>query len=75
MRLRCALFALPLLAAACAGGAPKELTAEQVCLAHHKGDAAEEARCRLRPENQRGSPPDARPQELPIRVPGPGDAK
>lgn len=54
-------------------GPPKQLTEQQVCLAHHHGNAAEEDRCRLDPELQRGSPPDARPQDLPIRTKQPGD--
>lgn len=72
---RFALFALPALAlAACASDRPPaELTLEQVCLAHHEGDAAEQARCRLDPALQRGSPPDARPQDLPIRTGSPSD--
>jgi hypothetical protein len=74
MMLR-ASFAIVSLAGliACASPPTTRLTDQQVCLEHHKGDAAEEARCRLDPALQRGSPPDARPQDLPIRSGQPSD--
>ena len=66
-----AVVALASLAACASPGGPKRLSDQQVCLEHHKGDAAEEDRCRLNPDLQRGSPPVGRAQDLPIRTDSP----
>lgn len=66
-----AALALTVLAACASPGGPQRLSDQQVCLAHHKGDAAEEDRCRLSPDLQRGSPPEGRAQDLPIRTDSP----
>jgi hypothetical protein len=51
----------------------RELTAEQVCLQHHEHDPAEQERCRLGSSTRSGSPPDMRPQDLPVRTGNPSD--
>jgi hypothetical protein len=61
-------FAIATLAACASPGGPKRLTDQQVCLEHHKGDAAEEDRCRLSPDLQRGAPPEGSAHDLPIRT-------
>ena len=73
-RLILAVSCLGLLASACvAPGNPQELSTEQACLQHYEHDPIGRDRCRLPPENQSGSVPDVRPQDLPIHVDGPGD--
>lgn len=64
-----ALVAAGLLAlAACAtGGPPPQLTEQQVCLQHHENNPVERERCYQSPELRRGTPPDTRPQDLPVR--------
>jgi hypothetical protein len=66
-----ATSALAMLAACASPVGAGRLSDQQVCLAHHKGDAAEEDRCRLSPELQRGAPPEGRAQDLPIRTDSP----
>jgi hypothetical protein len=76
LRLACGLpvLTLTLLAAACASDKPpQELSAEAVCRNHFEHDPVELARCSLDPELRKGAPPDARPQELPIRNGGLSD--
>lgn len=68
MRLTFLAFALALAAGACASSKPaQELSLEAVCLQHFENDPVERDRCKLSAENQRGSVPDVRPQDLPVR--------
>jgi hypothetical protein len=68
MRLIFLASALALAAGACASAKPaQELSLEAVCLQHFENDPVERDRCRLSAENQRGSVPDVRPQDLPVR--------
>ncbi len=60
------LTALTLGACATASG-NAELTEQQVCLEHFKTDPVERDRCLLTARNRSGSPPDMRPQDLPVR--------
>jgi hypothetical protein len=60
--------AIASLAGACATERPaQELSLEAVCLQHFENDPVERDRCRLAAENQAGTVPDVRPQDLPIR--------
>lgn len=72
MTIRIAL-ALPVMAlglAACAtpGKPETELTQEQVCLAHFENDPVERDRCRTDASVRHDTPPDALPQQLPLRT-------
>ena len=46
---------------------------QQICLHHHEHSPEEQARCRLDPGLRGDRPPDMMPQQLPVRVKGPGD--
>lgn len=59
-------FGLALAACATPSG-PAELSDRQVCLEHFSNDPVERDRCLLAPNNRSGSPPDIRPQDLPVR--------
>lgn len=64
---------LGLLATACVSATPADdISTEQACLQHYERDPIGRDRCRLPPENQNGSVPDVRPQDLPIRTDAPG---
>jgi hypothetical protein len=66
--------ALALVASACAGSNPaQELSQQAVCLEHFENDPVERDRCKQAPENQRGTAPDVRPQDLPVRSGQPSD--
>jgi hypothetical protein len=68
MPIRLALAAATgLLLSACAASGPVELTEQQACLEHNKNDPAARDRCYQSPDLRRGSPPDARPEDLPVR--------
>lgn len=70
-RLACGLpvFTFALLVAACASDdASQKLSDEAVCMKHFENDPVERDRCRLDPELRRGTPPDVRPQDLPLRT-------
>jgi hypothetical protein len=68
MHFRLALAAAAgLVLGACAMGGPAELTEQQACLEHNKNDPAARERCYQSPDLRTGSPPDARPQDLPVR--------
>jgi hypothetical protein len=73
---RLILFAasLALVAGACTSANPaQELSQQAVCLEHFENDPVERDRCKLAPENQRGTAPDVRPQDLPVRSGQPSD--
>jgi outer membrane biogenesis lipoprotein LolB len=61
------VMALALLAG-CIGGPPTAEADRQVCREHHKDNPTERDRCNLDADVRHGSPPQARPQDLPIRV-------
>jgi len=62
------------LLAACVSASPaSDISTEQACLQHYEHDPIGRDRCRLPPENQSGSVPDVRPQDLPIRTGAPSD--
>lgn len=71
-----ALLTASLLALALAGcstpSGPAELTDQQICLDHFENDPVERDRCLLTPSNRTGTPPDMRPQDLPVRTRPPG---
>lgn len=62
------LAAVACLSACTTQRTPAELSMEQVCLSHHENNPAEQDRCRQSPEQRNGSPPDMRPQDLPVRT-------
>jgi len=49
------------------------LDEQRVCLEHYKNDPVERERCRLDARLRKGSPPDVRPQDLPVRTGAPSD--
>jgi hypothetical protein len=55
------------------GKTPPTLAEERVCLEHHRNDPVERDRCRLDARLRKGSPPDVRPQDLPVRTGNPSD--
>jgi hypothetical protein len=57
---------------ACATPTNAKLTDEQICRNHYENDPVERDRCSLDPGRRDGSPPQARPQDLPIRTDQPG---
>jgi hypothetical protein len=68
------LLALPVGLAACASAAgPQELSLEAACLSHFENDPLGRDRCRMSGATRSDSVPDVRPQDLPIRIDGPGD--
>ncbi len=78
-RLTAALLPLVIAASSalsgCISSAPisQQAAEEQICLHHHEHSPEEQARCRLDPGLRGDRPPDMMPQQLPVRVKGPGD--
>lgn len=78
LRLTAALLPLASLGLAglsgCITGPVSNASAEeQICLHHHEHSPEEQARCRVDAGLRGDPPPDMLPQELPVRVKGPGD--
>jgi hypothetical protein len=68
MRLIFLASSLAVLAGACASANPaQELSLDAVCRQHFENDPVERDRCKLSAENQAGTVPDVRPQDLPVR--------
>jgi hypothetical protein len=66
------LAALIGMCSACATSGESKLTDEQVCRNHYENDPVERDRCSLKGDLKKGAPPQARPQDLPIRTGQPG---
>ncbi len=66
-RLVLAATAGLLLAACASNGRAAQLSDRQVCLEHYKNDPAARDRCNQDPSVRTPTPPDARPQDLPVR--------
>jgi hypothetical protein len=64
------VMALALSLAACTtpGKPETELTQEQVCLSHFENDPAERDRCMVDASLRHDSPPEALPEQLPLRT-------
>ena len=78
LRLTAALLPLGVIASAaltgCATGPISDTAADQqICLHHFEHSPDEQALCRLDPGLRGDRPPDMMPQQLPVRVKGPGD--
>lgn len=72
MKIRSGLALLPLAALGLLGGclnAPSSAESDrQICREHHKDNPTELDRCNLDASVRHGGPPQARPQDLPIRT-------
>lgn len=74
IRLACLAAGAALTLGACqTATGDAQLTERQVCLDHFQNDPVERDRCLQTAANRTGTPPDMRPQDLPVRSGQPSD--